>query len=72
VKSYEEAPLEIRKRCDKQILFPSHDIRHPSLRAKKYDREEGVWQVRVNRKWRFYFTIDGDAYTMIDVIPHPK
>jgi hypothetical protein len=34
----------------------------PSLRAKKYDEAQDYWQARVNRDWRFYFTI----------IPHPK
>jgi hypothetical protein len=70
--SYVEAPLEIRKRCDKQIQFLSDDTRHPSLRAKKFDEQRSIWQGRVNRSWRFYFTIDGDTYTTIDVIPHPK
>jgi plasmid maintenance system killer protein len=70
--SYGEAPPEIRKLCNKQILFLSQDIRHPSLRAKKYHREDGVWQVRVNRKWRFYFEIHEHSYYLMDVIPHPK
>jgi plasmid maintenance system killer protein len=30
---------------------------HPSLHAKKYDEENDVWQARVNKDWRFYFTI---------------
>ena len=31
-----------------------------------------VWQARVNRNWRFYFKIEGDAYYIIDMTPHPK
>ena len=30
------------------------------------------WQARVNRDWRFYFTIDDDTYIITNVIPHPK
>jgi len=45
---------------------------HPSLRAKKYDEPAGLWQARVNRNWRFYFTISGDAYVIEEVIAHPK
>jgi plasmid maintenance system killer protein len=48
------------------------DIRHPSLHAKKYDESSGIWQARVNGGWRFYFTIEGDVYHLIDILPHPK
>ena len=40
--------------------------------AKKYDASAGLWQARVNRNWRFYFTISGDAYVIEEVIGHPK
>jgi hypothetical protein len=26
-----------------------------------------LWQARVNRDWRFYFTIGRDAYNLIDI-----
>lgn len=48
------------------------NLRHPSLRAKKYDLVAGIWQARVTRAWRFYFSIEGDAYLLHDIIPHPK
>ena len=32
------------------------DIRYPSLHAKKYDESGDLWQARVIRDWRFYFT----------------
>lgn len=72
LRSFAEAPAEIQKLCDKQIAFLAHDLRHPSLRAKKYDHERGIWQGRVSRSWRFYFVIDGDICKMVDIISHPK
>jgi len=48
------------------------NLRHPSLRAKKYNEAEDIWQARVNRDWRFYFTIQGDTVIIRDIIPHPK
>ena len=48
------------------------NIRHPSLHAKKYDEVRDIWQARVTLGWRFYFRIEGDAYHLIDIIPHPK
>jgi plasmid maintenance system killer protein len=48
------------------------NLQHPSLRARKYDNAADIWQARVNKGWRFYFTITGDTYRVEDVIPHPK
>ena len=42
------------------------------LRAKKYDEARDLWQARVTRGWRFYFTIEGDTYRLHDIIAHPK
>jgi mRNA interferase RelE/StbE len=71
-KSYVEAPVEIQKRCDKQLALLTENLRHPSLRAKKYDESRDIWQARVNAGWRFYFPIQADAYYLLDIIPHPK
>jgi len=48
------------------------DIRHPSLRAKKYDEAQDIWQARVNQDWRFYFQIEGGTYILLDIMKHPK
>ncbi|HLC41949.1 MAG TPA: hypothetical protein VJO34_10045 [Methylomirabilota bacterium] len=48
------------------------DLRHPSLRAKKHDEANDIWQARVSRGWRFYFQIHGDTYVILSVRPHPK
>jgi mRNA interferase RelE/StbE len=71
-RSYTDAPAAIQKRCDKQLAFLAEDLRHPSLRAKKYDAVRDIWQARVNDDWRFYFMIRGDLYYLIDIISHPK
>jgi hypothetical protein len=48
------------------------NLRHPSLRVKKYDESRDLWQARVTRSWRFYFLIQDDTYIITDIIPHPK
>jgi hypothetical protein len=53
-------------------LFKSNCLQHPSLHAKKYDQVKDLWQARVNKAWRFYFTITNDTYRIEEVIPHPK
>ena len=72
LRSYAAAPSTVRRAFDKQAALLDANLRHPSLRAKKYDDANDVWQARVNRDWRFYFTIDGQTYTFLDLVPHPK
>jgi hypothetical protein len=62
MRSYEDAPSVVKKALQKQGRLLLGNIRHPSLHAKKYNEAEGIWQARVNRDWRFYFTIAGDTY----------
>ena len=69
---YQSAPPEIRKAFEKQVRLLAHNLRHPSLRAKKYHEAAGVWQARVTRNWRFYFTIRPDAYVIVAILSHPK
>jgi mRNA interferase RelE/StbE len=69
---YQGAPVSVQKAFDKQVRLLAENLRHPSLRAKKYDQANDIWQARINRDWRFYFQVQGDTYTIIAIIPHPK
>ncbi len=71
-RSYESAPPAIQRAFDRRIRFLMRDLRHPSLRAKKYDEARDIWQTRVNGGWRFYFRIEGSVYYLLDIVPHPK
>jgi mRNA-degrading endonuclease RelE of RelBE toxin-antitoxin system len=66
------APPAVRRAFDRKVEMLSENLRHPSLRAKKYDEANDVWQARVTQGWRFYFQIEGDMYTILSVIAHPK
>jgi len=66
------APVLVRRAFYKQAACPLRDLRHPSLRAKKYSEAEDVWQARVRRGWRFYFKIVDDTYLIERIKPHPK
>ncbi|MGH6896558.1 MAG: type II toxin-antitoxin system RelE family toxin [Geminicoccaceae bacterium] len=68
----EALPPALRARVKKQLDLLAVNLRHPSLRAKKFDERRDIWQGRVNREYRFYFTIDGDTYRILSIIPHPK
>jgi hypothetical protein len=71
-KDYADAPSDVRKAFDKQERLLVQNLRHPSLHAKKFDESRGLWQARVTRSWRFYFTIEKDAYHIVTMITHPK
>lgn len=71
-KSFHAAPQDIQRAFAKQLKLLLHTIRHPSLHAKKYDEANDIWQARVTRDWRFYFTISNDTYYLVDMMSHPK
>jgi plasmid maintenance system killer protein len=71
-KTLESLTPQIRKALFKQMKLLEQNLRHPSLRAKKYDERQNLWQARVNKDWRFYFLIQNDVYYIVDIIPHPK
>jgi hypothetical protein len=72
LRQYADAPPEVKRAFDKQVALLLENLFHPSLRAKKYGGTDDVWQARVNRDWRFYFTIDGGTYRLHQIVPHPK
>ena len=63
-------PPPIQKAFEKQLRFLLTNIRHPSLRAKKYDETTGVWQARVTSNVRFYFVIEDNAYLLLNIEKH--
>lgn len=71
-KSFKSLPAEVKKKFKKQISFLLENLRHPSLRSKKYDEKRGIWQARIDRYYRFYFLIKGDTYILLEIKPHPK
>jgi hypothetical protein len=66
------APASVRKAFYKQAALLEANLRHPSLRAKKYDETKSVWQARVTLDWRFYFVTESNRYLVTAIIPHPK
>ena len=64
----------IQDKFKKQIDFFVLDIHHPSLNTKKYDKERGIWQARVDRYVRFFFLIEKDKkrYTLLEIKSYPK
>jgi len=68
--AYVRLPQNVRTKVTKQITFLLVNLRHPSLRAKKYNETRNIWQARVDHAYRFYFKIEEDTYVLTDVIKH--
>jgi mRNA-degrading endonuclease RelE of RelBE toxin-antitoxin system len=68
IQSLKDAPRHVRRAFDKQLRFLVDNVLHPSLRAKKYDETNDLWQARVTKDWRFYFTITDDTYRIEKII----
>lgn len=72
INQYEKLPQKLKLRVDKQLLLLASNLRHPSLRAKKYDKDNDIWQARVDKSYRLYFRIRKDVYEILSIISHPK
>ena len=70
VRQLKKMPRVVEEKFYKQLTYLLTDIRHPSLRAKKFDETQGIWQARVDDHFRFYFQIDGDTYVIVNILPH--
>lgn len=69
-KALKNFPVFIKNKLEKQALYLTTNIRHPSLHAKKYEESTGTWQARVDKGVRFYFLIEKDTYVLIDIRYH--
>jgi mRNA interferase RelE/StbE len=70
-RAFNDTPAPIQRAFLKQARFLLRNLQHSSLHAKKYDARLGIWQARVTKGWRFYFTVEKDIYYLLDIIPHP-
>ena len=71
-REFRKFPAKVKRAFNKQAAYLAQDIRHPSLRSKKYDEATAVWQARVTGTVRFYFRIEGDTYRLLNIRNHPK
>lgn len=71
-KSYQDLPLVIQRKVDKQIALLARDFNHPSLHTKKIKGREEVWEARVDIHYRFTFEIIKDMILLRVVGNHDE
>ena len=59
-KQFQALPKNIRAKFAKALLYFIQDQFHPSLHTKKMQGVKGVWEVRVDRSYRFTFHYEID------------
>lgn len=69
-RNYQKLPKEIRVAFNKQLVLLLQNLRHPSLRTKKYDEGRDLWQARVTGSYRCYFEIKDNQYTFHEIRVH--
>ena len=69
-RDYQGLPDRIQSKVEKQLDFLLEDLNYPSLQAKKMEGEEGIWEARVDKNYRFTFQIEGDYYILRRVGTH--
>ena len=67
---YLALPESLQQRVDRQLEFLLQNLRHPSLRTKKMEGTDGIWELRVTKGYRLTFTIQADAYLLRAVGTH--
>lgn len=70
VEDYAALPDELKRRTEKAVSTLLEDFRHPSLRAKKMEGREDIWEVRVSDSYRLTFQIAGEVYILRRVGTH--
>lgn len=70
VKDYAALPDELRGRTEKAIAILLKNLRHPSLRVKKMEGRQDIWELRVSEDYRLTFQISGDTYILRRVGTH--
>jgi len=72
LRQIKKLPEITKRKFEKQLGYLLKNISHPSLRAKKYDEIQDIWQARIDDYYRFYFQIRKDIYRVLTVVKHPK
>lgn len=69
-RSYQKLTKEVQRALDKQVVYLLEDVRYPSLRAKKFDEKQNIWQMRVTSDYRAYFEIKEGVFIFYEVRVH--
>jgi len=72
VRAYDRLPDEVRQKVKKALRLLDSDARHPSLRVHPIRGHPGIYEARVDQKYRMSFEFDGDDQIMRNMDNHDE
>lgn len=69
-KDYHNLPESMQEQIDEQIIRLLDNPKHPSLRIKKMEGQQTIWEARITGGYRLTFQINGDTYLLRRVGTH--
>lgn len=69
---YDDLPIKIRKKADRQVNLLADNLRYPGLRVKHIKGQTDIWEARIDRFYRFSFKIENDIIYLRRVGAHDK
>ena len=71
-KRYQDLPLAIQKKAEKQEKFFKENLSYPSLQIEKLEpKNKEIWSFRVDKSYRIFFRFLGkDRVLFLTVGPH--
>ncbi len=70
-KDYAGLPQVIQEKADQQICrIADGDFAYPSLRTRKMEGEENIWEVSVTMNYRMVFLLEDDLITLLRIGIH--
>ena len=69
-KALRDLPKPIKKKAKKALRLLDENPRHPSLRVKRIQGTKGIYEARVDDKYRMSFEFDGPDKIMRNIDDH--
>ena len=69
-RDFRSLPLQVQRRAAKQLQLLINNPRHPSLRIKKMEGSQDIWEGRITKAYRFTFQVHEDTYLLRRIGAH--
>jgi mRNA interferase RelE/StbE len=69
-KKFEKLPKEIQDRFREKLSLLLEDFQHPSLRAKKMQGENDIWEASISDNYRITFNVVGNTIILRKIGTH--
>jgi len=69
-KDYQKITKDLQEKIDEKLAIFITNSHHPSLRIKKLEGRENIWEGRISKNYRFTFSILGDTFILRRIGSH--